>query len=550
MRAISNLTIRMQLILLSGVIILVMIASNLYMRAQLSYSLDSIEKSNYIANELYVVEEADKRVLELLYLLSEYKVTWNEDYRNQANKQIDTIYEHLDKVATTSPETAEVARRNVADYWDISIRAYDAYILGDRSSGNALSLQAEQLFKQTDSLFKKLANKLEEQKKTNEDSLIEKEKAVLKYSFFIIILAAVFSSAHTLFTSNVIVKPIKKVAEALNQLGHGNINVSLPEITPNETGEMVQAAHAFRENLKRNEEMEEKQRQEQKAQTVRAQNVIQMTSRFDSEVKQFTGNVSSSAEHLLSTSDSLVHIAESTSQQAVSLSTSSEQAAQNVSTVASAAEELSASIHEISQQISRSSEIAGDAVVKAKQANSTVQSLAQASEKIGDVINLINDIAEQINLLALNATIEAARAGDAGKGFAVVASEVKTLANQTTKATEDIASQIGSIQGTTQDTCEVIKTISDTISEMNQIATSIASAVEEQGAATQEIARSVQQAAAGTSNVTSSVSQVAQAAQQTDSSSREMKSSIQELIQQSSKLTSEIEQFIQNIKVA
>ena len=137
-------------------------------------------------------------------------------------------------------------------------------------------------------------------------------------------------------------------------------------------------------------------------------------------------------------------------------------------------------------------------MAEAEKTNDTVRSLSEAGQKIGDVVQLINDIASQTNLLALNATIEAARAGEAGKGFAVVASEVKNLATQTSKATDEIATQISGIQSATEESVSAISSINAVIEEINNIAASVASAVEEQGAATDEIARSVEQAAAGT----------------------------------------------------
>ena len=135
--------------------------------------------------------------------------------------------------------------------------------------------------------------------------------------------------------------------------------------------------------------------------------------------------------------------------QATAVAAASEQASTNVETVASAAEQLTSSIGEIGRQVAQSTQIAGRAVEEAARSNEMVQGLATTAQKIGDVVKLINDIAAQTNLLALNATIEAARAGEAGKGFAVVAAEVKSLANQTATATDEIAAQVNAIQSAT-----------------------------------------------------------------------------------------------------
>jgi len=191
-----------------------------------------------------------------------------------------------------------------------------------------------------------------------------------------------------------------------------------------------------------------------------------------------------------------------------------------------------------------------NAVAEAEATNETVQGLAEAAQKIGDVVSLINDIAGQTNLLALNATIEAARAGEAGKGFAVVASEVKTLANQTAKATEDIAGQVGRVQEQTQNAVGVIETIRHTINEMNKIASEIAAAVEKQQMATSEIGRNVREAARGVEEVTANIDGVSRIAEETGAASAQVHQASSELNQQAELLRATIERFITDVKAA
>ena len=218
--------------------------------------------------------------------------------------------------------------------------------------------------------------------------------------------------------------------------------------------------------------------------------------------------------------------------------------------VAAAAEELSASIGEISRQVSQSSEITGQAVVDARRTDAIVRALAEGAERIGHVVGLIISIAGQTNLLALNATIEAARAGDAGKGFAVVASEVKSLAQQTAKATEEIGTQVGQIQSATKEAVEAIRVITGTIEEVSSIAVSIAAAVEEQGAATAEIARSVQQTAQSARDVTVNIGDVSQAATNTGTAADQVLDAATDLSRQAERLTSEVDGFITEVRAA
>ncbi|MGO8919215.1 MAG: protoglobin domain-containing protein [Stellaceae bacterium] len=269
---------------------------------------------------------------------------------------------------------------------------------------------------------------------------------------------------------------------------------------------------------------------------------------FESSVKGVVEQVSSSAVSMKTTAVSMAATAEEASRQATTVAAASEQASTNVQTVASAAEELASSVSEISRQVAQSTKIAGKAVEEANRTNASVTALDAAAEKIGDVVKLINNIAGQTNLLALNATIEAARAGEAGKGFAVVASEVKSLANQTAKATDDIASQIKAIQDATSQAVEAIKGISGTIGQLSEIATTIASAVEEQDAATKEIARNIQQASAGTAEVSSNITGLTTAATETGKAAGDVLSASDGLSKQSGDLRVQVESFVTKIR--
>ena len=211
------------------------------------------------------------------------------------------------------------------------------------------------------------------------------------------------------------------------------------------------------------------------------------------------------------------------STQATTAASASTETSSNMQAVAAGAEELAASVSEISRQAADALSISTKAVEQANETNAIVSGLTQAAQKIGDVVKLINNIAEQTNLLALNATIEAARAGEAGRGFAVVASEVKSLATQTSKATDEISGQIAGVQSSTASAVAVIEGISQTIARINEISAAIAASVEEQSSVTQSMSQNMQVAARGVTEISASVGEIASATQQVDAATRKVK---------------------------
>ena len=342
------------------------------------------------------------------------------------------------------------------------------------------------------------------------------------------------------------------MAETMRRLAdHHDMTVEIPGADcRDEIGSMATAVMVFRDGMLRAERLAEEQRQEQDAKIARGQAVGRLITEFDGQIGAVVTAVSSAATKTSASATSLAAISEEASKQSTIGASASNEVSVSIHTIAAATEELSSSISEIGRQLVRSSNIASKAAEDAKLTDATVQGLAEAAHRIGDVVCLINEIAGQTNLLALNATIEAARAGEAGKGFAVVAAEVKNLANQTAKATEDIAAQIAAIQSSTAAAVNAIQGVGGTILEIEHITTAIASAVEEQGAATQEISRNIQQAAFGSDEVAQMITRVTDAARSTNDAAGEVQTVASELVKQGERLQAGVGRFLSQVRAA
>ncbi|WP_298959504.1 methyl-accepting chemotaxis protein [uncultured Methylobacterium sp.] len=349
-----------------------------------------------------------------------------------------------------------------------------------------------------------------------------------------------------------IARPVRRIGQVLYALAEGRTEIGIPYADrADEIGDNARAAQTFRTNLLQMRDLEASTTEARAAAEIQRKEAMrEMADHFEAAIGGIVGQVSSAATELQATSETMTATATEAASQSTTVSAAADQAASNVGTVAAAAEQLGTSVQEIGRQVDGSAGLAKAAVGEAAQTATLVQHLSTAAARIGDVVGMINTLASQTNLLALNATIEAARAGEAGRGFAVVAAEVKELATQTAKATDEIGSQIGQIQGATQEAVKAISGITSRINEISEVSGSIAAAVEQQGAATREIVRIVAQAATGANEVTSNIAGVARASEETGAAASQVLSSASELSRQSERLSAEVARFLTTVRAA
>ena len=378
-----------------------------------------------------------------------------------------------------------------------------------------------------------------------------------------------------------VVRPINRLTANMKALAAGDLEVDIIGLDRHdEIGEMARSVQVFKDNAiekirleeeqkraeeerrrereeaeRRRRELEEEQRRreaerEEAERQRRREEMLQLAAQFEESVMHVVESLSSASTDMERAARELTETAEDTTAKSSVVATTAEQATNALQMVASAAEELSASVREIAQQTTQSSKAAKDAVQRTEAAAKDVRELVEAAQRIGEVVNLINDIAEQTNLLALNATIEAARAGEAGKGFAVVASEVKSLANQTAKATSDISAQIADMQAATNKAVQAMEAIRKIIADIDETAVSIASAVEQQDASTQEIARNVAEVSAGAQDIARDMHTLNEGAATTGAAANQVLGSAQNLARESQNLREQVEQFLDRIRAA
>jgi len=365
-------------------------------------------------------------------------------------------------------------------------------------------------------------------------------------------LAVLFGLIVAFLIARGIVGPLTAMTRAMGKLAGGDLAVEIPgRGNTDEIGDMAKAIDVFKTSMIDTERMRHEQTEVEARQAEdRKKDMVRLADQFEQAVGEIVDTVSSASSELEVSAGTLTATATRAQDLSTEVASASQEASANVQAVASATEELSSSVSEIARQVQESARIASEAVDQATKTNARVSELSKAAARIGDVVELISTIAGQTNLLALNATIEAARAGEAGRGFAVVATEVKALAEQTAKATGEIAQQVSGIQAATEESVGSIREISGTIERLSEISSTVAAAVEEQGAATQEISRNVQQAAHGTQRVSANIGDVQRGASETGSASSQVLLAARSLSSDSNRLKLEVSKFLNSVHAA
>lgn len=487
-----------------------------------------------------LAKQTDKEILEAEHMAEEMIAETNNEY---AKKEFIHVLEGLKKI-----EKEHLEYEHHVEQIFKSIKSAQGALGSQIGADKALEKKVVVVEKEQKVLDEHIKGLLYEVSDFTESSMnkaLENEKLGKQLITILSIMVFVLGSALAYILSRSVTDPLGNLTSAMTALADDKLDTEIPSTKFNdEVKDMADAMIVFQSNMQRARQLETEQEAVKKKQQQRQNELNQLVGIFGSTIGAVFSQILDSSKDMVGQAGNMLQQSSSSQDMASSVATEAEESSANAQSLAAAMEEMVSSIKEITKQVTKSSDVTKEAVEISKTSEEDVKNLQKISQEIGDVVQLITDIAEQTNLLALNATIEAARAGEAGKGFAVVANEVKSLAAQTSKATEDISAKIQAIQSASGQSAESIAQIGQVISEVNQYISGIVAAVEEQNSVTEEIARNVDFVSQSSGRVSESVQNIQTQSSEVSESSKSVNDNAENMAKEADTLSREVETFL------